>query len=253
MLNKARQLIYLSHLGIDSYRSRKPLAGAAPSVWPHDSLLARPQTTKPTSATAPATQRRSPPQAAPTLAEIETHKTVTDVTAPIASVSAVEGVSFCLNCWRINDKLLVLDTHEPGAALPTDTLLLNIVRSIGYAMTRLPPIESLRWPLFNDDRSADNAEQARAMVQAYVQAQVSKTPAQQLLLMGRDAARFTLDQYDNWASAQGNAFQQWQMTLIVIPSLACMLREPSLKPITWQALRPLLQRSTGSGYCEQKG
>ena len=57
--------------------------------------------------------------------------------------------------------------------------------------------------------------------------------------MGAIATKFTLDEFDNWQSVEGKSFQQWQIDLIVTPSLADMLREPLLKRTTWQVIKVL--------------
>ena len=214
-MHEAQRLTYLAHLGIDHYVARKPLQGAAPSVMPPVVV----------------------DEATPHLQEMVAESVSTvERQQQVPIKPQTETIRFSLHCWRIGDDLLVLDTHEPGAALPTDTLLLNIVRSIGYPLQQLPQSEPLRWPLFENDQQANDENQARAMVQAYIQAQLSKQPANHLLLMGADAAKFTLDTFDGWQSVRGKHFQQWQSTLIVIPSLAEMLREPLLKRLAWEAI-----------------
>jgi len=244
-MNGAQRLTYLAHMGINSYVSRKQLKGAAPSVSLDPLLLHHPHAV--VELALPATLKEQRVSLLQTLSthtaptEVAIEKIATAVVEPDPPVTPkAESIRFALNCWRINDDLLVLDTHEFGAALPTDMLLLNIMRSIGYPLAQLPHSELLRWPLFSDDRSANDEGQARAMVQAYIQAQVSKKPAKHVLLMGSAATKFTLDEYNHWHLVEGKTFQQWQMILVIIPSLASMLREPSLKRITWQVIKSLL-------------
>ena len=219
-MNEVQRLTYLAHLGIDHYVSRRSLPGAAPSVETAFVSI-DPNTTEPE-----------------TESGIDSNVTAINASDLPANTQA-ETVRFSLNCWRIDDDLLIIDSHEPGVALPTDTLLLNIVRSIGRSLTQLPKPELLRWPLFEHDQHANDQNQAHAMVQAYIQAQTAKKPVAHLVLMGATAARFSLNEFDDWRSVEGKSFQQWQMTLTLIPSLADMLREPLLKSVAWGAIKRL--------------
>ena len=256
MMNEKQRLTYLNHLGIDNYVARRPLKGAAPSVVPPTSLDSSIPTeqeiiTELVKVKSPVEDRKL--QEKPEIVSYSASTSSVSTEAEVDNIGTASGESgaslksqsetirFALNCWRISDDLLALDSREPGAALPTDTLLLNIVRSIGYPMEQLPQSELLRWPLFSHDQNANDEHQARAMVHAYVQAQASKKPAKYLFLMGTAAARFTLEGFNDWQNVEGKTFQQWQMNLIVIPSLADMLREPLLKRVTWEAIKSLGQ------------
>jgi hypothetical protein len=243
-MNRVQRLTYLAQLGIDNYVSRVQLKGAAPSSLLDPLLLDHRHAVVELELPTEMAEQQVPPlrllstNAAPVEVDIEKTAAAVVESGPSVILKS-ESIRFSLNCCRISDDLLVLDTREFGAALPTDTLLLNIARSIGYPLAQLPHSELLRWPLFSDDRSASDESQARAMVQAYIQAQVSKKPAKYLFLMGLAAAQFTLDEYNHWHLIEGKIFQQWQMTLVIIPSLAAMLRDPSLKRVTWQVIKSL--------------
>ncbi len=176
---------------------------------------------------------------------------------PVSSsdLSAATPIRFSLTVWRITQDIMVVDSRQPGAALPTDRLLQNILRSIGCPLAQLPPSELLRWPLFATKGTStvdpeSDASEARAMVHAYISAQCTKAPVKWLLLMGDDAIRFALtpdteqnasdtlmfDQYKGRAIVQA----QWQCTALVTPSLVDMLQEPLQKRTTWQALQAVL-------------
>lgn len=163
------------------------------------------------------------------------------------NTASTETIRFSLSVWRINHDIMVIDTRQPATALPTDRLLQNILRSIGCHLAQLPPSDILRWPLFKDDSLSHPEDEARAMVQAYVSAQVSKAPIKTLLLLGHDAVRFTLDVGDDsqhfYHEHKGGALlqEQWQSTALIAPSLIDMLQEPLQKRITWQALQTLVQ------------
>jgi hypothetical protein len=186
------------------------------------------------------------------------------------STSVQRLVKFVFSVWRVKD-ILILDIRKVREALPTDYLLQNILRSVGYDVAQLPASESLRWPLFDNkrfdnkgfdnkdstnigstanstaaDKMALNAEQykndsaqASAMVQAYISAQHSKSPLKYLFLMGEEATTFTLDSVINFADYNGSAISTKfleDVQCLIMPSLYSMLQEPSSKRIAWSAL-----------------
>lgn len=166
--------------------------------------------------------------------------------------STAEELDFVLSVWRIRDQLLVIDTRQPGAAYPTDRLLQNMLRAIGYPLAQLPASETIRWPLFinkkqinknansNAEKHSQDVEQARAMVQAYITAQMAKLPFNALLCMGDEAARFSLDGSDsNTADEKDN---QWNIPVVKTPSLFSMLQEPLLKASAWKALQAIIKK-----------
>jgi len=166
--------------------------------------------------------------------------------------STAEELNFVLSVWRIRDQLLVIDTRQPGAAYPTDRLLQNILRAIGYPLAKLPASETIRWPLFinkkqinknasvNAEKHSQDVEQARAMVQAYITAQMAKLPFNALLCMGDEAARFSLDSSDsNTVDEKEN---QWNIPVVKTPSLFSMLQEPLLKASAWKALQAIIKK-----------
>ena len=185
------------------------------------------------------------------------------------SATVQEDVRFSLNIWRIKNDILVIDSREPAAALPTEKLLQNILRSIGFPLAQLPPSDLLRWPLFsskklnhkkysgkkvtNKQSSETNVNQsseedeARAMVQAYVSAQCSRAPINTLLLLGKSAASFALTPASNedadtfYEQHKGTSVDTslWDAKVLVAPSLVDMLHEPMQKKLTWQALQTL--------------
>lgn len=194
---------------------------------------------------------------------------VTDESVRVDTVesTATQDVRFSLSVWRIRDELMVIDSRQPASALPTDKLLQNILRSVGYPLVQLPKSELLRWPLFNHQairkktasivEQANEIDEARAMVQAYLSAQYSKAPVKALLLLGQDAAQFALSPTKNEGgelsaidfyethkgSVVASNWERHTSHVIVAPSLVDMLNDPMQKRIMWQALQVLLTPS----------
>jgi hypothetical protein len=182
-----------------------------------------------------------------------------DTPTPDADTNTAPAeVRFTLNVWRIREELIVIDSRQPAAALPTEKLLQNILRSVGYPLAQLPPSELLRWPLFTNkkltsknitnkyiDQSSEE-EEARAMVQAYLSAQYAKAPVKALLLLGQSAVQFALTPDTGikhfYAQHKGSQISSspWQSQVLVAPSLVDMLHDPMQKRVTWQALQVLL-------------
>jgi hypothetical protein len=179
-------------------------------------------------------------------------------------------VKFVFSVWRVID-ILVLDTRKVREALPTDHLLQNILRSVGYSVAQLPASESLRWPLFNnkkfnnkqfnnkkninetfnDENSTtepislsaeqykDDIELASAMVRAYISAQHDKSPLKYLFLMGEETSKYTLGVAIDFEDCKGTVIQSkflQDLQCLVMPSLYTMLQDPSTKRIAWNAL-----------------
>ena len=267
MLERQRQQ-YLSVFGIDNYMPRRILPGAAPSALLASELL-QPLVDDSPEKQLNQQQFSSVPKAesieqadsdvaanlsemlstpldalpldvlkqseAPTIEQVDAGDGVVETT-----LDQQKEVRFVLTVWRIVDYCLVIDSRQPGAALPTDRLLQNILRAIGYPLAQLPPSELIRWPLFSQV-SADES-QARAMVHAYISAQEIKAPIKHLLLMGEPAACFSLGSNTKFSALNGCLVETspWQATTVVIPSLVTMLQEPLQKGIAWKALQQLI-------------
>ncbi len=282
LLEKQR-LTYLEHLGIDNYVSNYQLPHAAPSVLLPDELLVEPTafstadlqmdatvvlqeesaTTIEQERLTAETSEQEGDRASPVIESLLEPSTSSVATQSIVTphqkddeINAVSGgdeekaerpIRFALSIWRIQNDVLVIDSRQPGAALPTEKLLQNILRSIHLPLAQLPPSELLRWPLFKDDQHNPNEEQeARAMVQAYIAAQLTNAPVKHLLLLGKEATQFSLS-IDQPIAAfyethQGKtlAQPQWGANILVAPSLVDMLLEPLQKRVTWQALQSIL-------------
>lgn len=263
---------YLSVFGIDQYIPYRRLPGAAVSKLLSDEALqpvdmnaqlrSQSQSQAPQEQQAASnidlnldtseTEQDSNPISQKLLCDVpEAEEPVSSVSEPVQESpqennsqdqSSNTVVRFLLNIWRVSDDCLVIDSRQPATALPTDRLLQNILRAIGYPLVQLPPREMIRWPIFSQDPLADDAEQARAMVQAFISAQDKKSSLAKIILMGEEASRFALDHTDNpFDELCGHmcSHQLWQAKIAVTPSLHAMLHEPMTKAMAWQVLQKL--------------
>lgn len=204
------------------------------------------------SATSPSTVDSIPETSHQVNEQADVSATVTQVSAPSAVEQIQEDIRFSLSVWRINNDIMVIDSRQPRTALPTDRLLQNILRSVGYSLAQLPPSDTLRWPLIKDDRLSHPESEARAMVQAFISAQCAKAPLQALLLLGENAVRFSLsiegDSHAFYEQHKGSSClqTQWNTTALIAPSLIDMLQDPMQKRVTWQALQHWMHSDTYS-------
>ncbi len=186
-----------------------------------------------------------------------------------ASNVAEQAVAFNLGVWRVSDDLLIMDTRQPNMALPTEKLLLNIIRALGYDVPQLPEMTQLRWPSI-DSASSNDEKSAREMVEAFLIAENNKKSFTQMLLMGNNAAKFVLPKKNqdepavgdsdakssdtkssslknkaasmfNFNALVSHAFEvnttEIKANAIVVPSLTVLLQKPKFKAITWQSIQ----------------
>ena len=267
MLERQR-LEYLSNLGVESYVPRRLLSGAQAPYVIADELLVDPsidnaQVKKDVgmqlevksdfaSADVPA-QASHAPNSLKALVDdkpIAEEKIPEKSAVPANEVSippSTPAIEFALSVWRVHADCLVIDSRQPGSALPTDRLLQNMLRAIGYSLTLLPQSEIIRWPLFkNQNRKANTTisevDEARAMVHAYVQAQITKQPLKTILIMGETATLYLLGSDKPYSEVNGTLFdhKDWNVNIAVLPSLVSMLENPLEKRIAWQALQAIV-------------
>ncbi|GLS25218.1 hypothetical protein [Marinibactrum halimedae] len=160
--------------------------------------------------------------------------------SPPVSDSAAGNLRFSLSVWRVNDDVLVIDSRHSELALPTETLLRNILRAMGYP-PELPRSEVIKWPLIKGTKHDQSESAAREMMQAFLDEQFLLQPGKFIFLMGRDAVRVTVEETNDFESLLGQsiAISDFDVTALVMPSLVELLQSPKMKSIVWQALTPL--------------
>ncbi|VUD52692.1 hypothetical protein TDB9533_01681 [Thalassocella blandensis] len=152
----------------------------------------------------------------------------------------VENAEFSLSLWRVGENIQVVDSRQPGEALPTHKLLHNIVHGMKFYRDNLPGAEILHWPLVGaKDASWQAAEQ---MVQGFLDGKLAAHPTTTFWLMGRDATRAVLGSQIDYAQQQYQLVElpNYSAKAIVLPSLAEILYDAQLKKPVWLALKKLL-------------
>lgn len=158
--------------------------------------------------------------------------------------ASVEAVKFTLSIWRLDDYLIV-DQRDSSKALPTEKLLLNMLKAIKLPLANLPKVQVLRWPMLEGGIADESAEAARDMLSAFFD--TGTTEHKIWLLMG-EAAQIALTESDSPVAAGkvlgledlDSRFRgSVPIQVAILPSLVDMLTDPALKAAAWRALKQL--------------
>ncbi len=246
-MNEAQRRYYLSQLGVTQYAPRWVLAGAAASV-PCVLPVAEAAVDKTLDKKAPVdTQRSTTPQlrAVPEVAPTPRKSEPTIKAEPKKAEAMAKVRPVACNTWRVSESLLVIDTRQARAALPTTALLGNMVKAVGLKQP-LPEVEVLKWSLH---QGKVDVTHLRAMLAGYLAAQMERGRLRWVWLMGAPVAQATLSEAQ-WQAGGGSDLLGQRLPLddvgaqgveaIVLPSLASLLQEPALKATAWQAIKPFV-------------
>lgn len=240
-LNEAQRREYLQAMGIAQYVPRWILPGAKPSPrieLPYEETVVE-------TVTAPAAEIvPEPPRVLTTVvtglveALSPTRKSIAAAGEKPAPTEVEVVPNFALSIWRPSTALLVLDARPSGQALPTQSLLHNILRAKGIETLNGSP-DVLRWPPMAG-QPAGTWVAVHEMTLAFLQARLELQPATYLWLMGENAYRAVVADGKAYGECLGQALNLEALgTLaLVLPSLSDMLHQPHLKAITWSAIRP---------------
>ncbi len=246
---------YLEALGIPVYVPRYVLPQAKPSkaavlpitpadVEGQDTALPPRQDTALTEATSaprgigslmqvlqPALSRpEDRPQPAPLAEQVQS-------AAEDRPAGAWREVRFSLHIWHLGPDTLIVDSHQPRAALPVAALLVNMLFAVGQSKEVGRP-ERLDWPLLPQLPSAP-LQHARDMVSAFMAGRAQGAPVSRVWLMGEQAYLACLDADEDYPAALGQVRKISALAThaLVLPSLAEMLQQPASKGVAWRALK----------------
>ncbi len=228
-MNEIKRLAYLEAMGIDSYVSRVPLPGAAPSrrlrivrrrrptmtpvpaATPHQAAVLSSARSELKSSLASTARDKPVDKPAPQAAE----PTTTDI--PIFSVAAVS-----LGGWYW------LDEIPPGRELGTEytRLLQAICRALGLPDEN-PVVEQFNWPLHNSSQLDQNEQAAQHGFSGFLGGRLERLRPRGVVLLGDlDATWFDPTPLD-------------QLPTVTTVSAWQMLRKPALKAKAWSDLQTL--------------
>lgn len=154
------------------------------------------------------------------------------------SPAAKEIARFSLALWRINSDVLVVDSRRPKAALPTETLLSNILFQLNLLRQPLPKAEFLNWPMAGgNDHGWDAASE---MARAFLEGRLLSSPVRYMIIMGSEAGRAILQQDKPDHIGETVRMEVFAADALVLPSLADILYQPELKKRVWQSLQAFI-------------
>lgn len=265
-MNEAIRMEYMEALGIDMYVPRRVLPTAKPSVQALLPIAKGPFEEAPDVVAEDASRAieqavaKSPSQLAGIIGQLEEishslkpgvrRSSADEAPTPVSkrvsedqqaidtASSADKMVRFCLNIWQLPG-LLVVDSHLPRAALPTTQLLSNILKAKA-ASAALPHAEMLKWPVLAHEKQGSLVA-AREMLESFIKGRLDGASNCQCWLLGQAAfeAIAPLDMSFEERLGQSFSHEALGMFAVCLPSLAHMLKTPSIKALTWRAIKDI--------------
>lgn len=264
-MNELQRTEYLTALGVTSYmpRFRLPLApeptqaslpppaAESPQVKPRAALMAEVEAPAQSAAEAAEVNRtpvagesqavETAPELGRVIGSITSEARVAPVVSPSAPVAPPQQqvAPFVLSCWWLGEEVLAVDSREPGAALPVESLFGNIARALGWH--QLPTgRDKLRWPLAeNPFAAAAGADDARDTCTSWLEAACVRKPVKSIWLMGEQARTYCAP------VTLADTVNDWQgVPVVCMPSLTELLTEPARKRDVWNLLRKLYPEQT---------
>ena len=147
--------------------------------------------------------------------------------------------AFALSIWRPQHDLLVIDSRNAQLALPTELLLQNILRALYGVPSNSGSEDILRWPLIDNTFVSRTVDDARSVLQVWLEVELERRPVKRLLLMGYNAAQYFLESENSYQSSLFHtlALTQFSTQAIIAPSLVELLQKPEQKHSLWQVLQ----------------
>lgn len=177
---------------------------------------------------------------------------VDDISRLINKNLSREKVDFSLGLWRVGDNLQVIDSRSRGDALPTETLLRNILRIHGCTSSTVqaPAQEIINWPLGNHHSDGDSFDAeddqswsaAHEMLMSFLEGRLLSKPVKMFWLMGEDALKAVVGEsvQFNDCAFKSISIDAFAAEALVLPSLRECLNFPLNKKTLWTAINSFL-------------
>ncbi|NHN37993.1 hypothetical protein G8764_11850 [Pseudomaricurvus alcaniphilus] len=225
--------------------------GQVPSAPVTAAAAANPAAATPAPASPPVAAAKT---AGPAGANREQLAAATTDTSGVAPVG-VARPRFALSFWRVGSELMIIDSRHPELALPTESLLNNILFALGYTGVTLPRAEIFKWPMHENIAEARDEYAARDALGAMLAGKLELNPVKYCLLLGEEACYYALPTEvvshsgvdpevrpaEVFKAMVGTSvpLPELAVTAIVAPGLSQMLQQPQLKAVAWRAIQPL--------------
>lgn len=256
-MNEYQRQAYLSTLGVENYMPRWQLPNApkstlcfVPKVIHNQLKVAEALSPQPLDAVSPVHEVQNAVSGKP----VDFAEVLRDLTpgkrAPVQSIQerpaniiplsaepkTIPG--FSLSIWRPQQDLLVLDTRNAQLALPTELLLNNLLRALFGRQMPAGNEDILRWPMVDNTIVSRTIDDARSVLQVWLEVELERRPVKHLLLMGERAAQFFLPVEVEYSSVLFNEIhiKEYSVSAIIAPGLVELLQQPLLKRDLWSAL-----------------
>ncbi len=148
-----------------------------------------------------------------------------------ASNVSLTLAAFSLSVWRPTESLMIIDSRNTKLALPTESLITNILRSFFPKKILELKNEVLRWPMIENSFVKHTIDDARTELQTWLSVQCEIRPVKYLWLMGANAATYFLppeierDKY-LW---QPTPLADIPIKALILPSCNELLQQPLQK------------------------
>lgn len=247
-MNEFQRMQYLDAMGIEQFVPRKLLANSAALRLCELPVV---QQVVETEITEVFEEERILPQAAEVVnrlldVEAKTIKLKPEIVEKVlpeakeeqAAKPVKQDVRFSLAVWQLQNGILVLDSHEPRAALPTEKLLANILMAAGLLELNLVRPGRLDWPLGSAAQAENAWLAAREYVESFIDAAHQKSAIQRILVFGESALKALIDEKEAEQIQFGQSFSlpSQSFSAMYFPALADLLRHPEYKLPVWRGL-----------------
>jgi len=230
-MHELTRLAYLQVLGIDSYVSRGPLAGAAATrrlVAVRQSARAdrqSPRAELPASADSPVTDGAIPRRAQEAPA-VSAEAAV--AAAPARAVPRCSFAAVVAGRWLWLEGLGTMPLASDQVALiGAMAHALRLHAGEEDAAAQQPVVARFDWPMHNNPQLDNSVEAGRASLGAFVTRRLQEQGCRALVLLG-DAA-------EGWLASS----EIEGIAVVRTASTAAILQNPGLKPRVWRDLQPL--------------
>ncbi|HEY7884155.1 MAG TPA: hypothetical protein VIC08_04320 [Cellvibrionaceae bacterium] len=251
-MNEVRRQQYLQTLGIDSYMPRVLLAHAPlPRLCELPVISAEQDMAEhlpeAAAAVAPSRTNAAPVSVAKVLHDLgvdnQSAKKEQRSQNPLQDRPVVEVITpVYLHVWRHEPGYLMIDDCPPGMALPTPTLLANILAALSGEKINIASAERMRFPVKAELDSLYSPEAVRQDLHAWLAEEVSQHQYTEVWLLG-DMARYFLAPdsrlAENMWRYHSISIHEPAITLrtLIAPSLSHLLYNPLDKARLWQTIQ----------------
>ncbi len=163
----------------------------------------------------------------------------TEVAPEAKKLAPVERPTFSLSIWRASAPLLIIDSHRQGAALPTERLLHNMLRHSRWRSPQLQPCQYQHWPMQGVSEEHSGWQGAKDMFDSFFEGIFATGSVDCVWLLGDKAYRAANgESEDDERPFSVLCFTEVILSknsvrALVLPSLADILEQPSVKKKIW--------------------